>query len=230
MPISIKTMTNLRNAGLFVLGVLATIVITKIVDKASPNDPIIVKEYADTIKIIHEYQIPKSLDNDSTRIELEKKIRNLELLNNYDNQIKERIRSIEVSTNISPNLILTQSVDDEKYKGFIQESSSSYFTSDCPSINTKFIDLKIEFVNSNIIKDIAYLRVNIYKYTTVDTKESLAYVLNEYYEVKPRGNFIRISNDLSKGKFDILYGFVFKMDLTEQFPRFFMKKCVVTVN
>ena len=207
-----------------------TIVITKTADKVSPNDPVIVKEYADTIKIIHDYQIPKSLDNDSARLELEKKIRNLELLNSYDKQINERVKSIEKTTSISPNLILTHSLDDEKYKGYIQESSSSYFISDCPNINTKFIDLKMDFMNSDIVKDIAYLRVNIYRYKTVDAKESLTFVLNDFYEVKPTENLIRISNDLSKGKFDIWYGFVFKSDVTKEYPRFFMKKCMVTVN
>lgn len=230
MTISNQTKTNLRDAGVFVLGVLVTIVITKTADKVSPNDPIIVKEYADTIKIIHDYKIPKSIDNDSARNELEKKIRNLELLNNYDKQIKERVRSIEETTNISPNLILTQSMDDEKYKGFVQEGSSSYFTSECPNISAKFIDLKLEFISNDIVKDIAYLRVNIYKCKTVEAKESLTYVSSDYYEVKSTGNLIRISNDLSKGKFEILYGFVFKRDLTKEYPRFFMKKCVVKVT
>jgi len=78
--LSEQTRKNIKNALLFPLGVIVTIIITKTFDKAIPNEPILVKEYTDTIKIVHEYKIPKELNDDSTRIELVKKINNLELL------------------------------------------------------------------------------------------------------------------------------------------------------
>ena len=57
----------------FVLGVITTIIITKLSDKMIPNDPVIVKENTDTIKVVHEYNIPSDLDNDSAGLQLEKR-------------------------------------------------------------------------------------------------------------------------------------------------------------
>ncbi len=83
--------TNIRNAIIFILGVIVTILITKASDKISPNDPILIKQFTDTIHIVHDYSLPKNLGNDTVRQQLENQIKNLELLNNYDKQIKARI-------------------------------------------------------------------------------------------------------------------------------------------
>ncbi len=219
---------NLRDALLFVLGVIVTIIITKISDKIIPSDPVIVKEYTDTIKIVHNYDIPSDLNNDSIRLDLERNIKNLELLNNYDKQIKEKIALTKKGDGLIPNLILTGEAGRIKGKGFTYGSSSAYFTSNCPSLDTKYLDIKIDFINPSIVKDIAYLRVNIYKFDNVNSTEARIYVLEEFYEVKSENNVIRISNDFSKGKYEILFGFVFKEELSKTYPLFNFKKCIVT--
>lgn len=226
--LSEQTKSNLKNASLFVLGVIVTIIITKTSDKIIPSDPVIVKEFTDTIKIIHNYNIPSDLNDDSTRLELERKIKNLELLNDYDKQIKERISLTKKNEGFIPNLILTKETERIKSKGYTYGSSSAYFTSDCPSLDKEYLDIKIDFINPNLVKDIAYLRVNIYRYDNVNSPEARKYVLEELYEVKPENNVIRISNDFSKGKYEILYGFVFKEELTKTYPSFNFKKCVLT--
>jgi hypothetical protein len=205
-----------------------TIIITKTSDKIAPSDPMIVKEYTDTIKIVHEYKIPNKLNNDSTRLELERKVKNLELLNNYDKQIKERIALTSKKDGIIPNLILTNDNERIKSKGYTYGSSSAYFTSACPDLNNEYLDIKINFINPSITRDIAFLRVNIYRFDKLNSNEARTYVLEELYEVKPEDNIIRISNDFSKGKYEILYGFVFKNDLTKTYPSFNFKKCIVT--
>lgn len=226
--LSEQTKNNLRNASLFVLGVIVTIIITKTSDKIIPSDPVFVKEYTDTIKIVHNYHIPSDLNDDTTRIELERKIKNLELLNNYDKQIKERIALTKKSDGLIPNLILTKETERIKSKGYTYGSSSAYFTSDCPSLDNENLDIKIDFINTSIVKDIAYLRVNIYKFDNVNSAEARTYVLEELYEVKSDNNVIRISNDFTKGKYEILYGFVFKEELSKTYPSFNFKKCIVT--
>lgn len=225
--ISEQTKNNLRNALIFVLGVIVTILITKTSDKIIPNDPVIVKEFTDTIKIIHNYDIPSELDNDSTKLELERKIKNLELLNNYDKQIKERIALTKKSEGFIPNLILTRETERIKSKGYTYGSSSAYFTSDCPSLDNEHLDIKINFINPIIVKDIAYLKVNIFRFDNVNSTEARTYVFEELYEVKAENNVIRISNDFSKGKYEILYGFVFKDELTKTYPSFNFRKCIV---
>jgi hypothetical protein len=47
MPLSTKAKTNIRNASLFILGVIVTIIFTKTSDKIAPNDPVIVKQYTE---------------------------------------------------------------------------------------------------------------------------------------------------------------------------------------
>lgn len=219
---------NIKSAILFILGVIVTIIITKTFDKAKPNDPILVKEYIDTIKIVHDYKIPNELNNDSARFELEKKIKNLELLNNYDRQIKERINLSKESDAIIPNLILTGIENRIKSKGYKYGRSSAYFTSNCPDLNNDFLDIRLDFFNPSIIKKIAYLRVNIYGFDNRNSTESRTFVLEELYEVKPQNNLIRISNDFSNGKYEIQYGFIFKKELEAKYPSFNFKKCTVT--
>jgi len=226
--ISEQTKNNLRNASIFVLGVIVTIMITKTSDKIIPSDPVIVKEFTDTIKIVHNYIIPSDLDDDSTRLELERKITNLELLNNYDIQIKNRIDLTKKSDGIIPNLILTEETERIKSKGYTYGSSSAYFTSDCPSLDNEYIDIKIKFINPSIVKDIAYLRINIYKLDNINSTETRTYILEELFEVKSEDNVIRISNDFAKGKYEILYGFMFKNQLTNTYPSFHFRKCIVT--
>ena len=226
--LSEQTKNYIRTALIFVLGVIVTILITKTFDKIIPSDPVIVKEFTDTIKIVHNYDIPSDINNDSTRLELERKIKNLELLNNYDKKIKERIALTKKSDGFIPNLILTREIERIKSKGYTYGSSSAFFTSDCPSLNNEHLDIKINFFNPNIVKDIAYLRVNIYKFDNVNSTEARTYVLEEIYEVKTENNLIRISNDFSKGKYEILYGFIFKDEIKKTYPSFNIKKCIVT--
>lgn len=228
MNITKQTKSNIRNVSIFILGVIVTIVITKTSDKIAPNDPILVKQYTDTIKIIHDYNLPARLDNDTVRLELEAKVKNLELLNNYDRQIKERLISINSTSFLIPNLILTQNLVGLSHKGFMQKSSSSYFTSDCPDLNLKYIDLKFAFLNPAITKEIAYLRVNIYRFDNINSKDARTYVIEDFYEVKSNDNLIRINNDLAPGKYEIMFGFMFKNDLNDKYPKFYYKKCVVT--
>jgi hypothetical protein len=219
---------NIKNASLFVLGVVVTIIITKSSDKIFPNDPVIVKEVTDTIKIIHKYNLPSELDNDSAKLSLEKKLKNLELLDNYDNQIKERIESTKKNDGVAPNLILTNSANMIRSKGYTYGSSSAYFTSDCPTFDKKFIDIKINFISQAITKEIAFLRINIYRFDDPNSIEAKTNVLEYFFEIKSGENLIRISNDIGKGKYEILYGFVFKDELTKTYPTFNFKRCIVT--
>jgi hypothetical protein len=227
MRLSKQAKQKIWTGVFFIIGVITTIIITKASNKIAPDEPLIVKQYTDTIKIIHDYKLPKDLNNDTIREELETKIKNLELLNNYDKKIKERLVLIKSSNQVLPNLILTNKVKNISQKGFMQESASSYFSAKCPKMNSEFIDIKLNFLNPAITKDIEFLRVNIYKFDNLQAKESTIHILEDYYEVKPLENFIRINNDFQNGKYEIIFGFIFKNDLNK-YPKFYFKKCVVT--
>ena len=96
----------------------------------------------------------------------------------------------------------------------------------CPSVQNDYIDLKINFFNSEIVNKIAFLRVNIYKFDNAKSKNARTFILEEFYEVKP-SNFIRLSNDLSEGKYEIIYGFMLNSDLAKKYPAFHFKKCIL---
>lgn len=201
MKISNQLKTNIRNAIFFVVGAIVTIILTKASDKVVPSDPVIVKQFTDTVKIVHEYNLPEKLGNDTVRKELENKIRNIELLNSYDKEIKARILQIQKSDGLTPNLIVTQNVNGIFNKGYTYASSSSYFTSDCPELNSKYVDIEINFLNLSITKEIAYLRVEIDKFDDPMKNEARNLILDDFYEVKEANNFIRINNDFPKGKY-----------------------------
>jgi hypothetical protein len=220
---------NLRTSLFFILGVICTLALTTLWNKALPETPIIVKEVTDSIKVIHEYKIPEI--NDSLEITLEKKLENLELLNNYENEIDKRIKRIEKKSINStvPNLISLKNSESYNYKGFTQGNSNSFFTVNCPNLNTdEFLDFKPDFFNPSFLKEIAFFRLNIYKYENLTDEESRSYVLNQFFEpYKTNTNFIRIENNLSKGKYEIFIGFTLKKDITKEYPTFYMKKCVL---
>ncbi|MDF2455097.1 MAG: hypothetical protein K0R51_1090 [Cytophagaceae bacterium] len=214
----------IKNAFVFILGVAVTIGLTKMADKAIPNDPIIVKQYVDTIKIVHE--MPSFANNDSLSSELEIKTKNLELLNNYDRQIQRRLSIIESGNKSSPNLIVTHHITSLNKKGYTIGSSSPYFSSECPTLKSKYCDILISFMNPQVTKDIAYLRVNIYRYIK-NNPHAVNSISEEFYEVKQTDNLIRINNDFENGKYEITYGFILKKDLNEEYPTFYSKKCIV---
>lgn len=212
---------------LYIAGVVVTILISKTSDKIFPEDTFVIKEVTDTIKIVHEYKIPKDINEDSTRYLLETKIKNLELLNKYDKQIAEKFSS-QINS-INPNLILTNKLHKTNTKGYKYGSSASYFESDCPNLMSGFFDININFFNPDIIKEIAYLRVNISRYENSTSTDASITILNEYYEAKPRNNLIRMSNDFPKGKYEVIFGFIFKSELASDYPTFNFKKCIITI-
>jgi hypothetical protein len=220
--------TNTIRALIFILGIIVTLFITKMWNKALPEPPIMVKEVTDSIKVTHEYNIP--LNDDSLSIILEKKIKNLKLLNDYENEIDRRKEIIEKKNkNIkTPNLISIETAKKYKYKGFTQGKANAYFTLDCPDIsNSKYIDFELDFFNPEFINQVAYLRLNIYKFKNLQDKESRVYVMNEFYKVnKSNDNFIRIENNLSKGKYEIMIGFTLLSEVEKEYPTFYFKRCV----
>jgi hypothetical protein len=206
----------------FVLGVLFTLIASKIFYKFFPEDPIIVKEVADSVRLIHEYKLPQDISNDSVRQELENKVKNLQLLNDYESQIKIKLSSINSKSYESPNLIITNVPNELRYKGYVEGSSSAFFKAECPVITGEYIDIPMQFFNSEIIDKIAFIKVNIDKITGGRRVNEIDYM----YEVKKMNNFIRISNDLSSGqKYEIQFGFMFKDELVKKYPTFYLKKC-----
>jgi hypothetical protein len=150
----------IKGAGLFLLGAIVTVIITKISDKLSPNEPVVVKEIKDTVRVIHEYKLPNGIDSGFVQEDLLKKLRNIKMLNEYEQQLKdyekkitEHIKSVNQITNDSllintPNLILIGDKYKLLHKGYTQGQSTSYFDTQCPDLNmNEYINIRFKFFN-----------------------------------------------------------------------------------
>lgn len=207
-----------KQALLFILGVIATLIITSIYNNIFPSDPTVVKEVTDSLTVVHKYDFPVS---DSMNLEIKNRLENIELLNSYENEIEERIKRIPNKSKV-PNLIYIN--PPFRIKGWIQRKASSYFSLECPSDeNAKYLDFEINFLNKKLINDIATLRVLIYK---LNSKGEASIYLDDYYEtVNNSMNLLRLNNDFDNGQYEINIGFILKDDLKNEYPIFYRQKC-----
>lgn len=216
---------KLLSKGLvFIFGIVITLIITWIWNQAIPDDPILVKEVTDTVRVIHNFNLP--IDDDSLASTLDKKLKNIKLLSDYENEISDRLKKIEEHNKnyLIPNLVHIDLSKKIRSKGFTYGNSNLYFTIDFPTdLSGKYIDFKFDFFNPELLKDIAFIRLNLYKLNS-DSKNR-TYVFNEFYEINStNNNFVRIDNTFSKGKYEVLAGFTFKKDLDDEYPKFHFKR------
>ncbi len=206
---------------LFVLGVITTLIITSLYNRIFPSDPTIIKEVTDSLTVIHKYNFPAT---DSMNLEIKKRLENIELLNSYENEIEKKIKRIEHKSNENrvPNLILVKAPF--QMKGWIQRKASSFFSLECPlNIKSKYLNFEVNFLNKNFIKDIAAMRVLIYK---INSKGEPSIYIDDYYETVDKSvNLIRLNNDFEKGNYEINVGFILKDDLKNEYPTFYRQKC-----
>src|SRR3989339_1881329 len=217
---------NIWKATTFVLGGIVIILLTKTADTILPsNGPVIVKELTDTLKVIHNYDLLNLSDSDSLDLLLKKKRNQISQLNIYEKELNDyldRVKNKENAFDV-PNKILINSFQKFGKKGYVQSSSAAYFNSKGPKFveNNSLIDLKINFFSDELIDEILYIRLIIYKKR--DGKYS-EYVFDEIYEPRKGINLIRIGNNLSKGDYEFQYGFVLKKDKDNDYPQFYLDK------
>lgn len=209
----------------FLLGTIVVILLAKAVDDIFPSNPIIIKEVSDSLKIVHTYELPKLPANDSISLLIQQKLNQISQLNLYEKELDdyyEKIRTKE-STSVSniPNKIILDLSKRPTAKGHSQENATAFFESDCPNIkaNQQFLDFKFNFISPEIISDIYCLRLSIYK--KINTSYNY-YYFDDFYEVRPANNFIRIKNDLPAGDYKLQYGIMLKRDINKEFPAVFV--------
>ena len=153
----------------FLLATVVVILVTKSADKIIPNDPVIVKEYTDSIKVVHSYNLPNVSNDDSMQSVLQKKINQISQLKLYEKEVEEYLSKINDKgskkwPNI-PNKIITKENKLNNRKGYIQGSSQALFSAECPSINSsgEYFDIQLSFLSPEIFEDVFCLRLIIYK-------------------------------------------------------------------
>jgi hypothetical protein len=224
--------SNVIKSLCFIVGVIITLIIKQIWGTIFPEKPVILKEVADSIKIVHEYNIPK--DSDSLSRSLSNKLKTIKMLNNYEDEIDRRIKSIKRrdSEIAIPNLIKPNIAAEYNQKGFTQDNAAAFFEMDCPDLNgSKYIDFHINFFNPKILNEIAYLKLYICKYRNDNSTDATLFIMDECYEVNiDNQNLIRLENNLNKGRYEISVGFVLNKDLNNKYPNFRAKKCILIKN
>lgn len=169
------------------------------------------KELSDSVRIVHTYDF--NFEDDSiVNTQLKMRLENIALAQTYELKIEE----LNTRHNRHFNKIMVDSLSSNA-KGYILDSGMPFFVATLPSLQEEFLDVKINFFNSDIINDIYCLSVKI------DAIENnrLIVVLDQNYNVNSLDNYIRIANVLPKGTYRISVGFILKRDCKSEYPRFY---------
>lgn len=192
-----------------VITAVITVIIEKACNRVSPEEPIIIKEITDTIKLVHTYDFDEY--NDSiVNLQLRYKLENIELAEKYENKISSRIKDRTFCNSI---MIDSDSVF-KKAKGYSIRDAAPYFTMKMSSLDKDLIEFELDFFDRKIISNIYCLNLKIHR---IDNGRRV-FVLDENYCVNEFGNRIRIANTFSSGLYEFSVGFVFEKDKDLKYP------------
>lgn len=186
---------------------IITICVERSCNRIIPEDPVVVKEYTDTVKIVHCYDFG-DLNDSLINTKLRRKLENIELAQMYEAEIIKKDKSIRRANSIMldasfPNM-----------KGYRICGAMSYFSYEMSSLNEKLIEFNLSFFNESILNDIYCLVLKIHK---IENNKRIYYE-EQYYNVNGTNNLIRIANSLPQGKFEFSVGFVLKRDRLSEYP------------
>jgi hypothetical protein len=228
---------QLINATFFVIGVITTILLTKFGDKIFPNEPTVVKELTDTIKIVHEYRLPEKKEVIESKELTNNKRQHAERLKDdikYLNDIKREqelvdstIRSLQNEISEQNALIFKENYnqiianDKLKTRGYTYRGQSSNFEFTCPQDKTSdYINLKLIFRDKELVGKISCLLVTVYGLEKSDKTKSLSYIFEQAYEAKQGLNIIRLKNYLKKSNVRLSVGYILKSEIDKKYPNF----------
>ena len=190
-----------------VITAIITVTIEKACDRVSPEEPVIIKEITDTIRIVHTYDFDEY--NDSiVNMQLRYKLENIELAQKYEEKISSRIKDSTCCNSIM--------IGDgfKSAKGYSLRDAAPFFTMNMSSLDKEFIDFELVFFDKKILSSVYCLNLKIHR---IENGRRV-YVLDENYYVKESGNRIRIANTLSRGLYEITVGFVLNKDKDLDYP------------
>lgn len=111
-------------------------------------------------------------------------------------------------------------------KGYAMGNSMPYCKTDVLITQDGFIDSYIDFFDSDIVEQIQYIGLKVFRISADDTR---TYLLDLNYE--PRANnILRISNNLGNGQFEFEIGFSFKKDMNNKYPVFYSQKKRINIS
>lgn len=197
----------------WLLGALLGLFLAKACDVIWPDDPVVVKEVADTVKVVHTITPLPSETDSLIREQIERQLLNLEMINIYNKSAKSFVASHEV---IPCKVISGNSYPNSK--GYALKNSSSFCIIEANE-NNPFIDITYRFIREDYVSLISSLGIKIEKETAEGNR---VIVLDQSFEPqKGEEQLVRIVNNLSPGEYWVRAGFILEEDKNLKYPGFY---------
>jgi hypothetical protein len=198
--------------------VIVSLALTTIWNKIFPSEPTVIKEVSDSLQVTHNHNFG---DSALTIEQINNQLDNLRILNQYEEEVEERVARLNESNKIKTNPIIIE--DHLQLNGWIPRNGSNFFSLNCPeSLDKKILDFHLSFFDDTIIDNIEIIRLLIYRVSS-DGKESI--YSDTFYKPQKPENIIRIGNGFENGNYIFSVGFIFKKSLKEEYPEFLNLKC-----
>jgi hypothetical protein len=137
-----------------------------------------------------------------------------------DSTEADSIKNVQMSVVYFPPFVLPDTV-----QGYILSNIGRYASANCPGkevLRGAPMDLYFQFVEDSLLDYITPMFVNILE---MNVNRTVVQVYREQYHISPGKNLIRLSVDVPSGNYQLIYGFYFRDQLTEKFPRLYGKRC-----
>ena len=233
-------------AIVFVMGVVVTIILTKVFNSFLPDPPVVVEKVPDTLQVVHVYeQIPDSILKKSMRKSealIEEKLRKKINENRQNPKTVKDARlllsdSADMQKQSKVSTDTTMSKDERKRgdqellnkvfsaahfpnaKGYSIKSSAPYFFLEMSPQDDSYVDFTLNFFDERVLKDIYCLSIKI----CIVTNGRRNLVLDANYEKGTgRKNIIRLKNIFNSAEdYEIQVGFFQTKDTNAQYPDFY---------
>lgn len=182
-----------------------------------PEEPIVVKEITDTVRIMHSYDFG-TINDSLANIQLQRKLENIELAQRYEAAITKK----DKLTGRANSIMLDASFPN--IKGYSLRGAAAFFSYEMSSLDEQIIEFKLSFFDDLILDDIYCLILKIYK---IENNQRIYYE-EQCYNVNGVNNLIRIANSLPKGKFEFCVGFILKRDRLSEYPNTYQASKIAT--
>lgn len=208
----IKNFLCSDNLFWLVIGAFISLSLEKACNRIIPDNPIVIKEISDSVRIIHSYDFNVDVDSLVNK-QLKIKLENIALAQSYEQKINDEIK---IKQQNSFNEVMLNAKFPNA-KGYIIENGMPFFVAKMPSFQENILDFRLEFFDSKVVSNIYCISIKI----DAIKNNNRVMVLDENYKVNCQVNNIRMTNNLSAGVYNVAIGFFYKEDRESITPRFY---------
>lgn len=205
---------NWQKACKWLIAAVFGLILGKACDRIWPEDPIVVKEITDTIKIIHTVSpLPRETDS-LMKEQIQQQLLNIKLLNEYDSYIKQKKSSV---SDIPCKLVFGNPYPNSK--GYVPQNSSALCQISLKQ-DSKYIEITFEYLHPDYAELVNTLGVKVFKIDKVNGTK--LYVMDNNFEPQKEDRMqIKIINSYGTGDYVLDAGFTLKEDKLKEYPVFY---------